>query len=90
MDTTAASEDFAYTLRYPLEAMVADFIAEVRQGGPGTRLTLQFWNDSGAARSGPELSQPTIPGPHWDVGGSRPMPIRTDAGHGVCAPQKRR
>ncbi|MFI5341523.1 MAG: NAD-dependent epimerase/dehydratase family protein, partial [Candidatus Methylomirabilales bacterium] len=32
MDTTAASEDFGYTLRYPLEAMVVDFIGEVRAG----------------------------------------------------------
>ena len=35
MDTTAASEDFGYTVRYPLDAMVADFIAEVRAGRAG-------------------------------------------------------
>jgi UDP-glucose 4-epimerase len=35
MDTTAASEDFGYAVRYPLEAMVADFIAEVRAGRAG-------------------------------------------------------
>ncbi len=35
MDTTASSEDFGYAVRYPLEAMVADFIAEVRAGRGG-------------------------------------------------------
>jgi len=35
MDTTAASEDFGYIVRYPLEAMVADLIAEVRAGRAG-------------------------------------------------------
>jgi len=35
MDITAASEDFGYTVRYPLDAMVADFIAEVRAGRAG-------------------------------------------------------
>ena len=35
MDNTAASEDFGYALRYPLDAMVADFIAEVRKGRAG-------------------------------------------------------
>jgi nucleoside-diphosphate-sugar epimerase len=32
MDTTAASEDFGYLLRYPLDAMVADFLVEARTG----------------------------------------------------------
>lgn len=32
MDTTAACEDFGYTLRYPLEVMVVNFIKEVRAG----------------------------------------------------------
>ena len=32
MDTTAASEDFGYVLRYPLDAMVADFLVEARLG----------------------------------------------------------
>ena len=32
MDNTAASEDFGYVVRYPLDALVADFIAEVRAG----------------------------------------------------------
>jgi nucleoside-diphosphate-sugar epimerase len=35
MDTTAAAEDFGYVSRYPLDAMVADFIAEVRAGRAG-------------------------------------------------------
>jgi hypothetical protein len=35
MDTTAASEDFGYALRYPLDAMVADFLAEVWAGKAG-------------------------------------------------------
>jgi nucleoside-diphosphate-sugar epimerase len=35
MDTTAASEDFGYAVHYPLDAMVADFIAEVRAGRAG-------------------------------------------------------
>ena len=35
MDNTAASEDFGYVLRYPVDAMVADFIAEVRDGRAG-------------------------------------------------------
>jgi threonine 3-dehydrogenase len=35
MDNGAASEDFGYTVRYPLEAMVADFIAEVQTGRRG-------------------------------------------------------
>jgi nucleoside-diphosphate-sugar epimerase len=35
MDTTAASEDFGYLPRYPLDAMVADLIAEVRAWGAG-------------------------------------------------------
>lgn len=35
MDTTAASEDFGYATRYPLDNMVADFIAEVRAGRAG-------------------------------------------------------
>jgi nucleoside-diphosphate-sugar epimerase len=35
MDTTAASEDFGYTLRYPLAAMVVDFIGEVQAGKGG-------------------------------------------------------
>lgn len=35
MDNTAASEDFGYVVRYPLDAMVADFIAEVRAGKAG-------------------------------------------------------
>jgi len=35
MDTTAASEDFSYALRYPLQPMVADFVAEVRAGRAG-------------------------------------------------------
>ena len=32
MDATSAAEDFDYVSRYPLDAMVADFIAEVRAG----------------------------------------------------------
>lgn len=32
MDNEAASEDFGFVLRYPLDTMVADFIAEVRAG----------------------------------------------------------
>jgi nucleoside-diphosphate-sugar epimerase len=32
LDGTAAAEDFGYRVRFPLEAMVADFIAEVRAG----------------------------------------------------------
>ena len=35
MDSTAASEDFGYRVRYPLDAMVADFIAEVRRASTG-------------------------------------------------------
>ena len=35
MDNTAASEDFGYVLRYPVDTMVADFIAEVRAGKAG-------------------------------------------------------
>lgn len=35
MDNTAASEDFGYVVRYPLDALVADFIAEVRAGKAG-------------------------------------------------------
>jgi nucleoside-diphosphate-sugar epimerase len=35
MDTTAAAEDFGYAVRYPLDAMVADFIGEVRAGRAG-------------------------------------------------------
>jgi nucleoside-diphosphate-sugar epimerase len=35
MDTRAATEDFGYSIRYPLDAMVADFIAEVRAGRAG-------------------------------------------------------
>jgi nucleoside-diphosphate-sugar epimerase len=35
MDTAAASADFGYNTRYPLDAMVADFIAEVRAGKAG-------------------------------------------------------
>jgi nucleoside-diphosphate-sugar epimerase len=35
MDTTAAAEDFGYAVQYPLDAMVADFIAEVRAGRAG-------------------------------------------------------
>jgi nucleoside-diphosphate-sugar epimerase len=35
MDTAAAAEDFGYAVRYPLDAMVADFIAEVRAGRAG-------------------------------------------------------
>jgi len=36
MDTTAASEDFGYDTRFPLDRMVPDFIAEVRTGRTGT------------------------------------------------------
>jgi hypothetical protein len=32
MDKTAASEDFGHVVRYPLDVLVADFIAEVRAG----------------------------------------------------------
>jgi nucleoside-diphosphate-sugar epimerase len=32
MDATAAAEDFGYVPRYPLDAMVADFIADVQAG----------------------------------------------------------
>jgi nucleoside-diphosphate-sugar epimerase len=35
MDNTAASEDFGHVVRYPLDAMVADFIAEVRAARAG-------------------------------------------------------
>jgi nucleoside-diphosphate-sugar epimerase len=35
MDSTAAAEAFDYTTRYTLDAMVADFIAEVRAGRAG-------------------------------------------------------
>lgn len=35
MDSTAATEDFGYATRYGLDAMVADFIAEVRAGRAG-------------------------------------------------------
>jgi len=35
MDGAAASEDFGYVLRYPLDVMVADFIADVRAGKAG-------------------------------------------------------
>jgi nucleoside-diphosphate-sugar epimerase len=35
MDSTAAAEDFGYATRYTLDAMVADFIAEVRAGRAG-------------------------------------------------------
>jgi nucleoside-diphosphate-sugar epimerase len=35
MDNAAASEDFGYALRYPLDAMVADFMADVRTGKAG-------------------------------------------------------
>jgi UDP-glucose 4-epimerase len=34
MDNAAAAEDFGYISGYPLDAMVADFIAEVRAGSP--------------------------------------------------------
>lgn len=35
MDSTAAAEDFGYTTHYTVDAMVADFIAEVRAGRTG-------------------------------------------------------
>ena len=35
MDTAAASADFGYALRFPLDAMVSDFIAEIRAGRAG-------------------------------------------------------
>ncbi|OGB93689.1 MAG: hypothetical protein A2Z31_04865 [candidate division NC10 bacterium RBG_16_65_8] len=35
MDRTSAAEDFGYVSRYPLDAMVADFIAEVQAKGTG-------------------------------------------------------
>lgn len=35
MDSTAAAEDFGYVSRYTLDAMVADFIGEVRAGRAG-------------------------------------------------------
>jgi threonine 3-dehydrogenase len=35
MDSTAAAEDFDYVVRYPPDAMVADFIAEVQAGRSG-------------------------------------------------------
>ena len=35
MENTAASEDFGYVLRYPVDTMIADFIAEVRAGKAG-------------------------------------------------------
>lgn len=35
MDSTAAAEDFGYVPRYTLDAMVADFIGEVRAGRAG-------------------------------------------------------
>ena len=35
MDATAAAEDFGHVSRYPLDAMVADFIAEVLAGRAG-------------------------------------------------------
>jgi nucleoside-diphosphate-sugar epimerase len=35
MDITAAGEDFGHILQYPLDAMVADFVAEVRAGKGG-------------------------------------------------------
>jgi nucleoside-diphosphate-sugar epimerase len=35
MDTAAAAEDFACAPRYPLDAMVGDFIADVRAGKAG-------------------------------------------------------
>jgi nucleoside-diphosphate-sugar epimerase len=35
LDSTAAAEDFGYAPRFPLDAMVADFIAEVRAGRAG-------------------------------------------------------
>lgn len=35
MDGAAAAEDFGYALRYPLDALVADFIAEVQAGRAG-------------------------------------------------------
>jgi hypothetical protein len=36
MDTTAAFDDFGYVIRYPLEPMIADFIADVRAGRTGS------------------------------------------------------
>jgi nucleoside-diphosphate-sugar epimerase len=35
MEATAAAEDFGYVPRYPLDATVADFIADVRAGRAG-------------------------------------------------------
>jgi nucleoside-diphosphate-sugar epimerase len=35
MDSTAAAEDFGYATRYTLDAMVADFIADVQAGRAG-------------------------------------------------------
>jgi UDP-glucose 4-epimerase len=35
MDATAAGENFGYVPRYPLDAMIADFIADVRAGRAG-------------------------------------------------------
>jgi nucleoside-diphosphate-sugar epimerase len=35
MDSAAASEDFGYALGYPLDAMIADFMADVRTGKAG-------------------------------------------------------
>jgi UDP-glucose 4-epimerase len=35
MDSTAATEDFGYVTRYELDAMIADFIAEVQAGRAG-------------------------------------------------------
>jgi nucleoside-diphosphate-sugar epimerase len=37
MDTTAAFDDFGFVLRYPLDPMIADFIADVRAGRTGSR-----------------------------------------------------
>ena len=35
MDNAAAFEDFGHVVDYPLDAMVADFISEVRAGKAG-------------------------------------------------------
>jgi nucleoside-diphosphate-sugar epimerase len=36
MDTTAAFDDFGFLLRYPLDPMIADFIADLRAGKTGS------------------------------------------------------